>query len=64
MNGDLIANYQLDEILRTTVLSSGERFSIGAHGEWFTEAELKAIDTSGWNAVPWVGGVMPNLPNR
>ena len=64
VSADLIANYRVDEILRTTVLSSGERFTVGPHGEWFTEAEQIAIETKGWNAVPWVGGVMPNLPPK
>jgi hypothetical protein len=62
IDGDLIASYRIDDIVRTTSLVSGERFTASPHGEWFTEAERKAIETKGWNAVPWVGGVTPNLP--
>lgn len=61
---DLVENYRIDDILRTTVLSTGERFTVGPHGEWLTEAERKAIDSMGWEAVPWLGGVAPSLVER
>jgi hypothetical protein len=64
IDGSLIADYKIDEIINSVSLVSGERFSVGAHGEWFTESELKAIEGAGWNAVHWVGGAMPNVPPR
>jgi hypothetical protein len=53
-----------DELLRTTIFNYGERYVVGPHGEWFTEAEQKAIATHEWKRIPSVGHVMPNLPLR
>lgn len=63
IDGNLIASYKFDEICRA-LLTTGERFTIGPHGEWFTVAELQAIESVGWNAVAWVGGARPTLPSR
>src|SRR4051812_34315433 len=60
----LIAEYRLEE-LGSVRLSNGETFTFGPHGEWFTEAEAKAIqEQRQWSSIPWHEGIEPRLPPK
>ena len=64
----LVGEYRFEE-LRSVLLSNGETFSFGPHGEWFTEAETKARlemirGLRGWASIPWHNGTEPRLPPK
>jgi hypothetical protein len=56
--------YRFEE-LQSVRLSNGQTFAFGPHGEWFTEAETKALqERREWTSIPWQNGVELRLPPK
>ena len=61
----LLRSYATRQIEERGVLTNGERFVFGPHGEWFTIPEVEALmDPYARNPVPWATDKPPTLPPK
>ena len=58
---DLLLRRDFRGIADAVKLTSGELFTVDAHGVWFTRAEADAFDEVEWNEMPWLNGLPPLL---
>lgn len=63
---DLLRKRDLESIAESIRLRSGGRFTVDAHGIWFTEEEASVFRQShgDLSKVPWVNGRIPRLAER
>lgn len=61
---DLLRARASRQISESYLLTTGQSFVFGPHGEWFTQEEIEAINKEDFLSVPWVSGAAPELPAR
>lgn len=62
---ELLKRGDLLGIADQVALSDGNEFFVDAHGVWYTESEIKALNSGqSLTSIPWVTGAMPWFPDR
>ncbi|WPH13373.1 hypothetical protein [Variovorax paradoxus] len=62
---ELLKRGDLLGIARQVTLEDGHAFFVDAHGVWYTEDEIAALNRGQpWSTIQWVTGAMPWVPDR
>jgi hypothetical protein len=61
----LLKKRDILSIAKTVRLEDGQKYIVDAHGIWFTESEIKEMDSGRlFSKIHWISGREPHVPDR